>query len=80
MSGAREQLIGSAKQLMAERGFTAVGINEICERAGVKKGSFYYFFPSKRDLAIEAIDSHWQDHDERLARTLEGDAPPLERI
>src|SRR3954449_9530734 len=29
---------------------------EICAVAGVPKGSFYYFFPSKQALALEVID------------------------
>ncbi len=27
--------------------------------AGVQKGSFYYFFPSKQALALEVINAHW---------------------
>ena len=44
---------------MWERSFQAAGVDEICQRANVKKGSFYYFFPSKTDLAIAAIENSW---------------------
>ncbi|MGH8161947.1 MAG: TetR/AcrR family transcriptional regulator [Gammaproteobacteria bacterium] len=30
-------------------------MDAICERAGVKKGSFHYFFESKAALAIAAL-------------------------
>jgi TetR/AcrR family transcriptional repressor of nem operon len=33
-----------------------VGVNELCRHAGVKKGSFYHFFPSKQDLLLTAVD------------------------
>ena len=34
---------------------------DICEKAGVKKGSFYYFFDSKAELAAEAVEANWQN-------------------
>jgi len=36
-------------------------VDEICRSADVHKGSFYHFFPSKMDLAIEALRANWQD-------------------
>jgi TetR/AcrR family transcriptional regulator, transcriptional repressor for nem operon len=50
-SEARERLIGTAGDLWHRRSYTDVGVSEICETAGVQKGSFYHFFPSKQDLA-----------------------------
>ena len=35
---------------------------------GVNKGSFYHFFPSKRDLLLEVIDNAWDE--DRTAREL----------
>ena len=35
-------------------------IDDICDKAKVRKGSFYYYFDSKADLAVEAIESQWQ--------------------
>ncbi len=70
----------SAGLLLHEKGFNAVGISEICDRAGVNKGSFYYFFPSKRKLALEVVDSWWYQSREFLEQTLLGEAPPLDRL
>lgn len=61
-SDARENLIGSAIELIGNRSYNAVGVQELCEHAGVKKGSFYHFFPSKRHLTLEAIDTIWQSY------------------
>ena len=33
-----------------------VGVNELCQHAGVKKGSFYHFFTSKQDLLLSTVD------------------------
>ena len=80
-SDARERLIGAAMDLFHARGYNAVGVNEICEAAEVKKGSLYHFFPGKRDLALAAIEGHWEAiRDEVLESAFAPDLPPLERI
>jgi TetR/AcrR family transcriptional repressor of nem operon len=53
-------LIETAMELIYTRGYTAVGVQEICMRAQVNKGSFYYFFPSKRALALAVIEAYGQ--------------------
>jgi len=65
---------------MHEKGYTAVGVGEVCSRAGVNKGSFYYFFPSKQELALAVIDEFGAASGDQLSRVLETDAPPLERL
>jgi len=55
-SDAREKLIASAVELIHSRSYSEVGVNELCQHAGVKKGSFYHFFPSKQDLTLAALD------------------------
>lgn len=74
-------MIEAAIQLIWEGSYHAVGVSEICKRADVRPGSFYYFFPSKRDLALAAIDSHWrQAKEEILEPAFNPDIAPLERI
>ncbi|MFB3147256.1 MAG: TetR/AcrR family transcriptional regulator [Thermodesulfobacteriota bacterium] len=58
-STAKEKLISSAIELIGTRSYNAVGVQELCDHSGVKKGSFYHFFPSKRDLTLEALDAMW---------------------
>ena len=35
-------------------------IDQICAKAAVKKGSFYYFFKSKAELAETALKEDWE--------------------
>jgi TetR/AcrR family transcriptional regulator, transcriptional repressor for nem operon len=79
-SDAKERLIRSGRQLMHERGYTAVGVAELCDKAGVNKGSFYHAFPSKQELALAVIDSFWADSATLLDEMVAGDGPPLERL
>ncbi|MEW6246490.1 MAG: TetR/AcrR family transcriptional regulator [Nitrospirota bacterium] len=77
----REKLINSALDLIYARSYAGVGVQELCERAGVNKGSFYHFFPSKLDLILAALDRQW---DMARAKIFEPafarDVPPLKRI
>ena len=79
-SQAKDQLIASGCALMHERGYTAVGVGEICAAAGVNKGSFYYFFPSKRDLAVAVVDRFWSETQPAREELLQGEGRPVERI
>ncbi|MCP4901161.1 MAG: TetR/AcrR family transcriptional regulator [bacterium] len=62
------------------RGYQNVGVSELCTHAGVKKGSFYYFFRSKEELALAVVDAFWQDYEARLDDSLAGSGSPLSRL
>lgn len=53
MSAARQQILTAAARLFAERGYELVGINEIIEKSGVAKATFYAHFKSKEKLCAE---------------------------
>ncbi|MBD3176434.1 MAG: TetR family transcriptional regulator, partial [Armatimonadia bacterium] len=77
----RLRLLDAASELFHSRSYHAVGVKDICDHADVKRGSFYYFYPSKEALAIAVIERHWAVvvHDV-LEPTLESDGPALERV
>ncbi|MFC9459760.1 TetR/AcrR family transcriptional regulator [Streptomyces sp. NPDC058430] len=79
-SDAREKILASAQSLIELRGYTALGVAEICKAAGVPKGSFYYFFESKEALALAVLDEHWKAQRGNWARVLQDDAEPLSRL
>lgn len=53
-SNARQRLLRATSELLWEKSFHSITLDDICERASVRKGSFYYFFKSKSALVIEA--------------------------
>jgi TetR/AcrR family transcriptional repressor of nem operon len=59
-SDAKEKLLAVAFDLIHEHSYGAVSVDHICKRAGVNKGSFYYFFKSKTDLVVAAYEEHWR--------------------
>jgi TetR/AcrR family transcriptional repressor of nem operon len=64
----KERLLARAKELFLARGYAATTVDAICEKAGLTKGSFYYFFDSKEDLAFAVLN--WSL--ERSAQVLGG--------
>lgn len=79
-SHAREDLIEAAATLFHQGGYHAVGVSEICRRAGVQKGSFYHFFDSKQGLALAVIEAYVDSWRESLLDLQTGEGPPLERL
>jgi TetR/AcrR family transcriptional regulator, transcriptional repressor for nem operon len=79
-SDAREKILGAAQSLIELRGYSALGVAEICKTAGVPKGSFYYFFESKEALALAVIDEHWAGQERTWTRILTSEAEPLHRL
>ncbi|HTU76038.1 MAG TPA: TetR/AcrR family transcriptional regulator [Trebonia sp.] len=79
-SDARDKILSSARALIEVRGYSALGVAEICTAAGVPKGSFYYFFESKEALALAVIDEQWARQRQDWASVLSSQAGPLERL
>ena len=79
-SDTKERLLQVAFDLIWQNSYGGVSVDDMCERAKVKKGSFYHFFPSKSDLAVAAYEEHWQQRRPDYDRTFSPLVPPLERI
>ncbi len=50
------------------------------EKADVRKGSFYYFFKSKSELAAAALDADFQKHQAELDGIFSSTVAPLDRL
>jgi len=78
----KTKILDSAQCLMLEKGFIASTVDDICEKAGVTKGSFFYYFKDKEDLG-KNVAHHFacgqqQMIDEKCGSENEPD--PLKRI
>ena len=80
-SDTRQRIVESARDLIYSRSYSDVGVAAICDRAGVKKGSFYHFFPSKQELMLAVIDKFIVEFKEQIfAQAFAPDMPPLGRL
>ena len=80
ISDARQRLTKAVRELIWSGSYGATTIDQICDKAGVKKGSFYYFFDSKVELAVVGIEEEWQQRRPELDAVFSPTVPPLERL
>ena len=57
----RTALIDAMRQLSLSQGFPATTVDQVCDRAGVTKGSFYHHFSGKDDLGLAALQAYFDD-------------------
>lgn len=79
----RQRLLETGKSLFTKYGLRKTSIDEIVEAAGISKGSFYAFFPSKEVLFFRILEQeeHFRDDLIRdLMRSSKNAATALERL
>lgn len=65
-----QHILDTAQIIIAGRGFTAVGLNEILQAANVPKGSFYHYFASKEAFGEALLKSYFGDYMAQLETLL----------
>jgi len=74
-------LINIGTAIFTQKGFSITSLDEIVEIAEIPKGSFYYYFKSKDEFAIEVIKNYGIYFSKKLQRILSNDKKsPLERL
>ena len=76
----RAALIGAARELFTERGYTAVGTEEIVRRADVTRGALYHHFTDKRDLFRAVHESVEEEMVAAIAAAMDGVEDPIELL
>jgi AcrR family transcriptional regulator len=70
-----QEILRVAAELLGERGYEAVSLEDVAERLDVTKGSLYYYFASKDELgaaAIETLGNEWTSRLEELPEVRTG--------
>jgi TetR/AcrR family transcriptional regulator, transcriptional repressor for nem operon len=68
MMTTRDKLLAAALKLILAKGYPGTAVDEMCEKAGVSKGSFYHFFKSKEDLGLAVLEHYLVVLQEALKR------------
>ncbi len=76
----RTALMTAARELFTERGYAAVGTEEIVGRAKVTRGALYHHFADKRDLFRAVHEQMEQEIVDAIAARMDGTADPLELL
>lgn len=69
-------LVAVARELFAERGYAAVGTEEIAARAGVTRGALYHHFRDKEDLFRAVYEEVERDLSAKIATAALADPDP----
>jgi TetR/AcrR family transcriptional regulator, transcriptional repressor for nem operon len=77
----RDNLIEMGLQHMQETSYCSTGLNEVLALAGVSKGSFYHYFPSKEEFG-SAVLQRYLELEVARATTLLGESKtaPIKRL
>jgi AcrR family transcriptional regulator len=80
-SDTRKRIVQTALKLFSARGYHSTGIADILKESGVKRGSLYHYFGSKKELGFAAIDEMMRIHvEEGAARYLRTNDHPIDRL
>lgn len=55
-----DALLEKGMELLWSKGYNATSVNDIVKLAGIPKGSFYFYFDSKEDFTVKAIDKYFR--------------------
>ena len=77
----KTEILDRGLELILKKGYFGTGIQEIADRSGIPKGSFYNYFKSKEQFAIELLDHCVRGILEQLVEVLTDDAiPSIQRL
>ena len=71
----REKILEAARELFNTKGFGATTISDLVEATGMQKGSLYFHFSGKDDIAREVLNEATIEFMEFLNKSLSGDNP-----
>ena len=69
----RQHILDTGHRLIAGKGFSSVGLNEILGSAGVPKGSFYHYFESKEQYGQALLEDYFDRYLAGIAALLEAE-------
>jgi AcrR family transcriptional regulator len=76
----KQQLLEAAEQLFTKKGYGATRISDICAAAGVAKGLFYWYFPTKESLFAELVRTMRLNLRRAQAAAMDATADPVTQI
>ena len=64
-----EKILDALQQLLEEKNIQHISVSEIAAKAGIGKGSIYYYFPSK-DAIVDALIKRSYEQPLQTAKSL----------
>ncbi|MGD9941002.1 MAG: TetR/AcrR family transcriptional regulator [Clostridia bacterium] len=76
----RERLVLSAIDALGRGGLGAASVSELARQAGIAKGSFYAFYPSKEYLFMEALERMEDRYRSLFMAAVDFPGTPVEKL
>jgi TetR/AcrR family transcriptional repressor of nem operon len=79
----KERILDAAEEIMLQKSFHSVGLNEILSAVKVPKGSFYHYFQSKEQFGVELLKHYVADatvYKRKALLTSELSEDPFDRL
>jgi len=76
----REKILDAGLEVFYTNGFHGSGVQDVVDRAGVPKGSFYNHFKSKEALGLEVLETYWSAGNDARSELRAISRAPLKRI
>ena len=77
----RRSIMQASREIMREKGFDAMTVQDIVDRANVNRGTFYAHFADKYELIEQMIHEEFQQYlDERISPDARWDEDTLQRL
>jgi len=72
-------LLDKGMELLWSKGYNATSVNDIVKSAEIPKGSFYFYFDSKEDFAVKALNKYFDENFEILFAILRSEEPSAKK-
>ncbi|WP_034089620.1 ScbR family autoregulator-binding transcription factor [Streptacidiphilus albus] len=76
----RRTILDAAAQVFAEKGFAAMTLQDVAERAGLTKGALYFHFSNKESLAVEIVNIYLERWQPLIDSVEQAGLSPLETL
>lgn len=76
----KERLVETAIEMVWRNSYHSVSVDDICQAADIRKGSFYHYFKSKAELALEAMEQYYQSSKPDFDAVFSSSLRPIERF
>ena len=79
-SNTRERILEAAVDVLAQRGYSSAGVQEIVELSGTSKGSFYFHFPSKEQMVMALVERMGAKLISKVQNSIQKEVNPVHRV
>ena len=75
----RNFILDATHQILAEKGYAEMTMDEVSYQAGISKATLYQYFPSKEDLVVSVIERRIK-YEIDMVQSMDANLPAIKRL